>query len=98
MQQSGIDKIVEELLKKHKLTSESSGIEALRIILLEKKKKRKTELQQIFRVYGVDNPIRLEEMIKSGKVPEHPGWEDLIEIENLLNELNDLEDDLGKLS
>ena len=98
MQQSGTDKIVEELLKKHKLTSESSGIEALRIILLEKKKKRKTELQQIFRVYGVDNPIRLEEMIKSGKVPEHPGWEDLIEIENLLNELNDLEDDLGKLS
>jgi hypothetical protein len=39
----------------------------------------------------------LEEKIKSGTVPEHPAWEDLIEIKNIESEISEIESDIRNL-
>ena len=41
--------------------------------------------------YGVNLPKELKEKIESGEVPEHPTWEDYIELTNLEDELARLE-------
>ncbi|MHB1687748.1 MAG: hypothetical protein ACYCVH_10275 [Ignavibacteriaceae bacterium] len=89
---------VEELFKKYILSSESYAKDALSQLLIDKKRKYKIELNQFYRKYKISNSGGLENMIRLGKVPEHPAWEDLIEIENLLNELSEIEKDLAKLS
>lgn len=51
--------------------------------------------------YGIDSIAELEAKIAQGVVAEHPGWEDLIVIENLttrLEELNAYLDDLQSMS
>ena len=92
-----VDKTVEELLKKYFLSSEALTKETIKDILLERKRKYKLELYQILRKYGATNSIHFEELIKSGEVPEHPAWEELIEVENIQLELKEIEEDLGKL-
>jgi len=56
--------------------------------------KRREVLQarlEILARYQVDSVAELEKRIAEGQVAEHPGWEDLITVENLdarLEELN----------
>ncbi len=44
--------------------------------------------------YGVNSPEELKGKIKIGEVPEHPTWEDYIELTNLEDDLARLEDNL----
>ena len=36
----------------------------------------------------------LNHKITEGKAPEHPGWEDLIEVKNIEAEIKEIEDDI----
>jgi len=64
-------------------------------------KERKTNLQmerlEIIARYEVTTVSELEDKIKEGIVPEHPAWEDLIEIKNIEDEIKEIEDDLRTL-
>lgn len=39
----------------------------------------------------------LEEKIKGGTAPEHPAWEDLIEVKNIESEIVEIENDIRML-
>ncbi len=38
-----------------------------------------------------------EEKIKGGEIPEHPAWEDLIELKNLEAEIKEIDRDIKSL-
>ncbi len=40
---------------------------------------------EIFSRYNVSSPEELEKKIETGETPEHPAWEDLIDLENYIN-------------
>ena len=42
------------------------------------------QIAEILAKYGVKDPDELKDKIESGDVPEHPAWEDLIDLRNLL--------------
>lgn len=91
------NKVVEELYKKYLAHSDEFVKDSLKSFLIEKKRKYKFELNQLFRKYNISDPKELELKIKEHKIDEHPAWEDLIEIENLIEEIKELENDLGRL-
>lgn len=58
-------------------------ISGLIAFLREKKRKAMVDRLEILDRYGVPSDRELEKKIKTGEVPEHPAWEDLILLENL---------------
>jgi len=47
--------------------------------------------------YQTSNVEELNQKITEGKSPEHPGWEDLIEIKNIEDEIKEIENDIRVL-
>ncbi|MDO8549430.1 MAG: hypothetical protein Q7S39_04655 [Ignavibacteria bacterium] len=92
------NKTVEKLYRKYMTASNEFVKDSLESFLIEKRRKYKIELNQLLRKYNANDAKELENKIKKGIVEEHPAWEDLIEIENLIEELKDIESDLAKLS
>lgn len=50
---------------------------------------------EIMSRYKVSSFDEFEKKVKEGTVPEHPGWEDLITLENLENSINKLRKELS---
>ncbi len=50
---------------------------------------------EIMSRYQVSSLDELEKKIQDGTIPEHPGWEDLITLENLENSINKLRKELS---
>ncbi len=71
--------------------------EGLTSYLRERKRLLMAERFEMLSRYGVDSPEKLGEKISSGAVPEHPTWEDYIELANLEDELASLEDYLHSI-
>jgi hypothetical protein len=53
--------------------------------------KDQLEIMSRYRVSSMDE---FEKKVKDGSIPEHPGWEDLIVLENLNNSINKLKEEL----
>lgn len=53
--------------------------------------KDRLEIMSRYRVSSMDE---FEKKVKDGSIPEHPGWEDLIILENLENSINKLKKEL----
>lgn len=70
------------------------GKEALIAFLRERRRKIMLEMLEIFRKYNVNSSEELHEKVKSGEALEHPGWEDLILLENLEASLEIVEEDI----
>jgi hypothetical protein len=66
--------------------------------LRERKRALMAERFEMLSRYGVNLPEELKGKIEIGEVPEHPTWEDYIELTNLDDELARLEDDLYYVS
>jgi hypothetical protein len=71
--------------------------ESLTSYLRERKRLLMAERFEMLSRYAVNSPEELRERIEGGEVPEHPTWEDYIELSNLDDELAGLEDDLSSL-
>jgi hypothetical protein len=65
--------------------------------LRERKRALMTERFEMLSRYRVGSPEELKREIEIGAVPEHPTWEDYIELTNLEDELARLEDNLHSL-
>jgi hypothetical protein len=65
--------------------------------LRERKRALMAERFEMLSRYSVNSPEELKEKIENGEVPEHPTWEDYIELTNLDDELSRLEDNLHSL-
>lgn len=53
------------------------------------------EIAEILARYGVQSLGELESGIRSGRIPEHPAWEDLIVLERLIEEKKVISELLG---
>ena len=53
--------------------------------------KDQLEIMSRYRVSSMDE---FEKKVTDGSIPEHPGWEDLIVLENLENSINKLKEEL----
>jgi len=96
--QINANKTIEEIYKKYMASSDEFVKDSVYSFLLERKRMYKIDLNQLLRKYSVKNTNELEDKNKNGIINEHPAWEDLIEIENVIEELKDIESDLAKLS
>ena len=54
-----------------------------------------TDRLEIMSRYRISSLDELENKVQDGTIPEHPGWEDLITLENLENAINKLKMELS---
>ncbi len=95
---NNINTILNDVSKRYGVSQETFIKEASVNFLLEKKRQLLLELNQIMRKHKVRTLNELEIFLKNRQIDEHPAWEDLIYCENLLNDLNQIDDDIRKLS
>ena len=71
----------------------------LSLIMNLKEKQRLLQIErfEILSRYKTSNVEELNQKITEGKSPEHPGWEDLIEIKNIEEAIKEIENDIRAL-
>ena len=87
----------ENVAQKFFLSYEQLLRESLKYYLLYRKQEFMNEKFEMLSRYAVTNVNELEEKIKHGILPEHPSWEDLIDLRNLEREIQGIQDDLSHL-
>lgn len=92
-----IAETIELLSKKYSMSKDDFIRLGSSLALKEKKKNFQMERLEILARYEVDTVEELKQRIKDGSVPEHPAWEDLIEIKNLEAEISEIENDIRSL-
>jgi hypothetical protein len=91
------EKTIDSLSKKYSLSPEAFIKHGSTLTLREKKRNLQIERIEILARYEAETVTVLEEKIKKGAVPEHPTWEDLIEIKNIEAEIKEIENDIRTL-
>ena len=74
---------VEIIAKKYSMSTDEFISLGSKLALKEKKKNFQIEKIEILARYSSETVNELQQKIKEGTVPEHPAWEDLIEIQNI---------------
>lgn len=85
---------IEKLSKKYSMSPDEFMRHGSTLAMREKKRNMQIERLDILSRYKADSADGLEDKIKDGKVPEHPAWEDLIEIKNIDAEIKEIESDI----
>ena len=70
---------------------------ALLAFLREKRRKHIMEKMEVLGRYSVMSLDELERKIKTGVIPEHPAWEDLIVLENMEDTIARINEDMDVL-
>lgn len=90
--------IAEDVIKK---IADDTGISidelttaGLLAFLREKRRKVMMERLEVLNRYNVTSSEEIEKKIKNGEIPEHPGWEDLILLENLESAIARIDEDI----
>jgi len=71
--------------------------QGLAAFLRDRRRRLKLERREILSRYSAEDSSALEEMLRSGQVPDHPAWEDLITVENLEDTIRTLDAHLRDL-
>lgn len=87
--------IIEEVAKKLKIDPEKLLRESLLKWFEDELAKTNAEIAELLIKYKVNSLSELEVKIKKGQVPEHPAWEDLIILEELIETKKRLEEGLA---
>ena len=88
--------MVRDIAQRIALSPEKVLHESLKAYLLNRKRTYMFERLNVFSRYGVNSAEELENKIKIGTVPEHPVWEDLIDLKNIEEEIQAIEDDIKR--
>ncbi|MBW1759706.1 MAG: hypothetical protein JRG68_06760 [Deltaproteobacteria bacterium] len=88
---------VEKISEKYDVPTDEFIRSGVILILKEKQRLLKTERFEMLARYRVSRVEELNQKIAEGTVPEHPGWEDLIEIKNIEQEIEEIEHDIKML-
>lgn len=88
---------IERLSRKYSLSQEEFIKIGSTLAMKDKKRNLQIERLEILARYAVDTVTELEEKLKVGTVPEHPAWEDMIEIKNIESEMAEIENDIRTL-
>ena len=78
--------VVEEVARSLGLEPRALERDALRLWLQRRLRLVEAEIAEILARYGADSIEEIVNGVKQGRLPEHPAWEDLIVLENLLEE------------
>jgi hypothetical protein len=89
--------VLKETSERLRIPKETLLRESFASYLRERKRALMAERFEMLSRYGVNSPEQLKEKIEEGEIPEHPTWEDYIELANLEDDLGRLEDDLRSL-
>ena len=89
--------LIEKIAKHEDMKKDELIKESLIAYLLDKKRAYQEEKFQILSRYNISTAAELKKLISSGKIIEHPTWEDLIEIKNIDKEIKKASDDLKSL-
>jgi hypothetical protein len=88
---------LDRLSRKYSMSQEEFIKLGSTLAIKEKKRSLQIEKLEILARYSALTVKDLEEKIKTGDVPEHPAWEDLIEIKNIESEISEIENDIRTL-
>lgn len=75
--------MIDEISRYVELDRESLLEQGVEAFLKERRRRLMLDRHRILTRYLVSSAPELEEQIQSGKLSEHPTWEDLITLENL---------------
>lgn len=92
-----LHKRVEEIAHSIGMGEDAFVIKASISYLAEKKRAYLKERFEILSRYSAVSALDLKKKISDGKVPEHPVWENMIEIENIEAEVAEIESDIRDL-
>ena len=81
---------IEAIAKKYSMSTDEFISLGSKLALKEKKKNSQIEKIEILARYSAETVNELQQKIKEGTVPEHPAWEDLIEIQNIEAEIKEI--------
>ncbi|MDL1975472.1 MAG: hypothetical protein LWX55_11980 [Deltaproteobacteria bacterium] len=85
---------VEKISHKYAVSAEEFIRSGAIMNLREKQRLLKIERFEILSRYRASNVEKLNQKIAEGDASEHPGWEDLIEVKNIEQEINEIENDI----
>ena len=85
---------VEKISQKYSESAEEFIRAGVIMNLKEKKRLLQIERFEILARYQTSSVEELNQKITEGKAPEHPGWEDLIEIKNIEEEIKEIDNDI----
>ena len=88
---------VEKISQKYAASTEEFIRSSVITNLREKQRLLQIERFEILARYQVSNAEELDHKIADGSAPEHPAWEDLIEVKNIEQEIGEIENDIGAL-
>ena len=89
-----IQSVVEKIAKHEEKTKDDIIKESLEAYLLSKKNEFLKEKFETLSKYNVSSAQELKNLIKKGKISDHPAWEDCIEAQNIDSEINQINNDL----
>jgi hypothetical protein len=85
---------VEKISEKYAVSAEEFIRSGVITNLREKKRLLQIERFEILSRYRASNIEELNQKVAEGDAPEHPGWEDLIEVKNIEQEIKEIENDI----
>ena len=88
---------VEKISQKYAVSAEEFIRSGIIMNLREKQRLLQIERFEILARYQASSVEELNQKVTEGKAPEHPGWEDLIEVKNIEQEINEIENDIKTL-
>ena len=89
---------VEKISQKYSESAEEFIRAGVIMNLKEKQRLLQIELFEILARYQASNVEELNQKVIEGSEPEHPAWEDLIEVKNIEQEINEIENHIRALS
>jgi len=89
--------IIKDVAQRAAVSPEKVLRESLKAYLVNRKKAYMLERLEMLARYEVRSAKELENKIEIGGLPEHPVWEDLIDLRNIEAEIQALEDDTRRL-
>ncbi len=88
---------VEKISEKYASSAEEFIRSGVIANLREKQRLLQIERFEILARYRASNVEELNQKIREGDAPEHPGWEDLIEVKNIEQGINEIGNDIRAL-
>ncbi len=88
---------VEKISEKYAVSVEEFIRSGAIMNLREKQRLFQIERFEILSRYQASNVEELNQKVIEGNAPEHPAWEDLIEVKNIEEEIKEIENDIGAL-
>ena len=85
---------VEKISKKYAASAEEFIRSGAIMNLREKQRLLQIERFEILSRYRASNVEQLNQKVTEGDAPEHPAWEDLIEVKNIEQEIKEIGNDI----